>query len=323
MAVDFSRLNASRILVSGGAGFIGSNLAIKLIEAGADVRVLDNLSTGRLSNLEGYENDVELIIGDIGDDDAIKKALKGIDIVFHEAALPSVARSLIDPMTTDRVNSEGTLHILLAAREAGIDRLVYASSSSIYGDSMQLPKEESMPPNPMSPYALSKYCGERHCQLSHKIYGLEAVALRYFNVFGPRQDPSSQYAAVIPKFITSILKGEKITIYGDGKQTRDFTYIDNVVNTNVLAAFSRDVAGEVINVACGQQISVVELAEFLMQSLQRRVEIEWAEPRAGEVRDSLASIAKAEAILSYRPEVDVWEGLEKTISWYTDKMDGN
>lgn len=313
MKGDFRNL---RVLVTGGAGFIGSNLALRLLAEGASVRVLDNLSTGKRENLGAFINDLELIEGDIRDEMILAKALNGVEIVFHQAALPSVPRSIEDPLTTEQVNTTGTLKLLLAARDAGVRRVVYASSSSVYGDSPILPKVEDMPPDPKSPYALSKYSGERYCQLFYRLYGLETVSLRYFNVFGPHQDPTSQYAAVIPRFITGIMSGKGITIYGDGKQTRDFTFVENAVQANLNAALARQAVGEVYNIACGKSITVLELAQYLMRFLGKDVAIELAPPRTGEVRDSLASIEKAAEDLDYRPDVDVWAGLERTIEWF-------
>ncbi|MGQ9758533.1 MAG: SDR family oxidoreductase [Actinomycetota bacterium] len=305
-----------RVLVTGGAGFIGSNLSLSLVKLGAHVIVLDDLSTGKRENLSDRLDDLEFMQGDIRDEDLLKRSLKGVEFVFHQAALPSVPRSIEDPLTTQQVNATGTLTLLLAARDAGVRRVIYASSSSVYGDSPTLPKVEVMPADPKSPYALSKYAGERYCQLFTRLYGLETVSLRYFNVFGPRQDPTSQYAAVIPRFITGIVTGKGITIFGDGRQTRDFTYVDNVVQANLKAAFAPEASGEVYNVACGRSITVLELAEYLMRLLDRGVEIKWAPPRPGEVRDSLASIAKASRDLDYVPEIDVYKGLEKAASWY-------
>lgn len=313
MEPSFKGLKA---LVTGGAGFIGSNLSLRLLEEGAHVVVLDDLSTGRLENLGEHIADLRFIWGDIRDGDLLKRILKDIEVVFHQAALPSVPRSIKDPLTTHQVNATGTLALLLAARDAGVRRVVYASSSSVYGESPTLPKVEDMPTDSKSPYALSKYTGERYCQLFTRLYGLETVSLRYFNVFGPRQDPTSQYAAVIPRFITGILNGKRITIFGDGLQTRDFTYVDNVVQANLKAAFASKAPGEVYNVACGRCVTVFELAEYLMRVLGREIEIEWAPPRPGEVRDSLASITKASKDLGYVPEIYVHEGLEKTVSWY-------
>jgi len=315
--MDATALKDKKILVTGGAGFIGSNLTIALVKAGARVRVLDNLSTGRTSNLDECENDIEFINDDIRGESSLRTAVKDIELIFHQAAIPSVPRSIVDPLTSLEVNAQGTLKLLLAARDNGVKRVVYASSSSIYGDSPTLPKEESMPVDPKSPYALSKYSGERHCQLFSSLFALETVSLRYFNVFGPRQDPTSQYAAVIPKFIASIQTAEPLTIYGDGEQTRDFTYIENVVEANMLAAFSTGAAGQVINVACGSRITINELASFLMDVIGKRVDFRYLDPRPGEVRDSLASIAKAESLLGYQPKVDVWEGLRRIISWFS------
>jgi len=306
-----------RVLVTGGAGFIGSNLALRLLEEGARVRVVDDLSTGRKENLGGHADELEFIEGDIRDGELLKKALRGVEAVFHQAALPSVPRSIEDPLASEQVNATGTLTLLLAARDAGVRRVVYASSSSIYGDSPTLPKVEDMPPDPKSPYALSKYSGERYCQLFTRLYGLEAVSLRYFNVFGPRQDPTSHYAAVIPRFIAGIMSGKGITIYGDGKQTRDFTYVENAVRANLKAALAPRAAGEVYNIACGESITVLELAEYLMRRMGREVDIEWAPPRPGEVRDSLASVTKAVEALGYHPEVDVWAGLDSTVEWFS------
>lgn len=311
-----SAFEGMRVLVTGGAGFIGSNLALRLLKEGARVMVLDNLSTGRLENLGGHLADLDFLRGDICDADLLRKVLDGVEVVFHQAALPSVPRSIEDPLTTEKVNATGTLVLLLAARDAGVRRVIYASSSSVYGDSPTLPKVEDMPADPKSPYALSKYAGERHCQLFTKLYGLETVSLRYFNVFGPRQDPTSHYAAVIPRFIAGIMTGRGITIFGDGKQTRDFTYVDNVIQANLKAAVAPKASGAVYNVACGKSITVLELAEYLMRLLDRKVEIEWAPPRPGEVRDSLASIARASGDLDYAPEISVYDGLKKAVEWY-------
>ncbi len=311
-----SGFDGMNVLVTGGAGFIGSNLTLRLLEEGARVKVLDDLSTGRLDNLKDCLNDIEFIRGDIRDEDILAKSVEDVELVFHQAALPSVPRSIRDPLTTDRVNAEGTLKLLLAAREKGVRRLVYASSSSVYGDTPTLPRVEDMPPVPRSPYALSKYCGERYCQLFHELYGLETVALRYFNVFGPRQDPTSQYAAVIPRFIKGIMSGDGITIYGDGGQTRDFTYVLNVVEANLKAALAPRAAGGVYNIACGKSISVLELAQQLMRMLEREVKIDFVPPRPGDIRDSLASIDRASEEFGYSPDFDVWEGLERTVEWF-------
>ncbi len=245
----------SLYLVTGGAGFIGSNIVERLVRQGERVRVLDNLSTGKRENLVSWLDRLELIEGDIRDVETVHGAMAGVDYVLHQAALPSVPRSVADPLASHQVNATGTLNVLPAARDAGVKRLVYASSSSVYGDSPTLPKQEEMPTNPISPYAVSKLAGENYCRVFFRVYGLETVCLRYFNVFGPRQDPTSQYAAVIPRFITAMLDGRRPVIYGDGRQSRDFTYIENVVEANLLACQAKDVAGEVLNIACGESFS--------------------------------------------------------------------
>ena len=306
----------TRFLVTGGAGFIGSNLVTKLVEEGhREVRVIDNLSTGKRENLASVLERIDFQVGDIREMDFVEKQLQDVEVVFHQAALPSVDRSVRDPVATNESNINGTLNVLLAARDNGVKRVVYASSSSVYGDSPTLPKHEEMPVNPLSPYALSKYAGERYCQLFYQLYGLETICLRYFNVFGPNQDASSQYAAVIPRFISSILNGEPVTIYSDGEQTRDFSFVENVVAANLLAASSDDGIGETFNIACGQRISVNQLADHLMDVLGRKVPVVHGEPRPGEVKHSLANIDKAAERLGYSPLVDVWEGLRRSASW--------
>lgn len=304
------------VLVTGGAGFIGSNLVEYLLKKGLKVRVLDNLSTGKIENIKAFLTDIEFIEGDICNQGMVKSVVGGMDYVFHQAALPSVPRSIEDPYTTNRVNVEGTLNLLLAARDAGVKRFVYASSSSVYGNTEVLPKSEDMPVSPASPYALSKYAGERYCQIFSKIYGLETVCLRYFNVFGPRQDPTSQYAAAIPKFIYQIKNGGPITIYGNGTQSRDFTYVRNVVEANYLAANLPGISGEVFNIACGKRTTINELARILISEIGKDVDIVHLEERKGEVRHSQASIEKAKRLLGYNPEVEVQEGLRKTLAWF-------
>lgn len=249
----------AKYLVTGGAGFIGSNIVEELVDRNESVRVLDNLSTGRRENIEPFMDKIEFIEGDLRDLDAVRKAVEGVDYVLHQGALPSVPRSIDEPLTTNEVNVNGTLKVLIAARDAGVKRVVYASSSSIYGNSEVLPKREDMPPNPLSPYAISKLAGENYCRIFYQIYGLETVCLRYFNVFGPRQDPTSQYSAVIPKFINAMLNGERPIIYGDGKQSRDFTFVANVVQANLLACEANGVAGELFNVACGERYTLLDL----------------------------------------------------------------
>lgn len=304
------------IVVTGGAGFIGSNLVKKLVEDGGhEVRVIDNLSTGKRQNLAALLGSIDLKVGDIRDMDFVRNQLRNAEIVFHQAALPSVDRSVKDPIASNESNISGTLNVLLAARDNNLQKVVYASSSSIYGDSPTLPKHEDMPVNPLSPYALSKYAGEKYCQLFNQLFGLETVCLRYFNVFGPNQDAGSHYAAVIPRFISAVLHDEPITIYGDGEQTRDFSFVENVVKANLLAASSNNGTGEFFNIACGERISVNQLAEHLMDTLGHRVSVVHAEARPGEIKHSLADISKAGNILGYRPTVNVWEGLRRTASW--------
>lgn len=314
--MDTSYFKDTRVLITGGAGFIGSNLVQTMVRTDAKIRVLDNLSTGKKENIVGCIKELEFIEGDIRDRNILKKSLQGVDIIFHLAALSSVPRSIADPFSTDQVNSQATLMLLIEARDCGVKRVVYGSSSSIYGDSPVLPKEESMSPEPKSPYALSKYAGERYCQLFYSLYGMETVALRYFNVFGPKQDPFSQYAAVIPKFIVNILEKKNLTIYGNGEQTRDFTYVDNVIKANLLAAETESAPGEVINIACGNRVTVLELSDFLMEAMGIKVERGFVDPQPGEVKHSQASIDKAMSLLGYKPCIDLWEGLRRTIEWF-------
>jgi UDP-glucose 4-epimerase len=302
------------VLVTGGAGFIGSNLVRHLLAAGDRVRVLDDLSTGHRANLEGVE--AEVIEGDVRDQELVRRACRGAEVVYHLAALPSVARSLADPARTNDVNVRGTLSVLLAARAEGVRRVVYASSSSIYGDAPTLPKEEGMPPLPRSPYAAAKLAGEAYCRAFTASLGLETVSLRFFNVFGPRQDPASPYAAVIPRFASRMLAGEPPVIFGDGRQSRDFTYVANAVRACRLAAEADgEVAGEVLNVACGRRTSLLELVALLNRLLGTSLEPVFADPQPGDVRHSEAAIAKAERLLGYRPLVGVEEGLAETVEW--------
>jgi UDP-glucose 4-epimerase len=303
-----------KVLVTGGAGFIGSHIAERLLALGHEVRVLDNFATGRRSNLSGFRDGVELIEGDIQSYERAHKAVRGCEVVFHEAALPSVPRSIQDPLTSNATNVIGTLNILLAARDEGVRRVVYASSSSAYGRNPVLPKHEELAAEPISPYATAKLAAEGYCRSFTAVYGLETVALRYFNVFGPRQDPLSEYAAVIPRFITALAAGESPVIFGDGEQSRDFTYIDNVVDANVLAIDAPDVAGRTINVACGQRVSLNELVTELQSLLGTSVEVAYAAPRSGDVKHSLADITRARELLGYEPGVDLREGLRRTIT---------
>ena len=310
-------------LVTGGAGFIGSNIVEALVRQGKSVRVLDNCATGKLSNLEGIINQIEFIQGDIRDLSVVREAVKDVDYVLHQAALPSVPRSVDDPIATNEVNVTGTLNVLVAARDAKVKRVVYASSSSAYGNSPVLPKREDMPANPISPYAISKYAGEQYCRVFYSLYGLETVVLRYFNVFGPRQSPNSQYAAAIPIFINSFLEGKPPTIFGDGEQSRDFTFIENVVQANLLACHekiasplrAKDAAGEVFNIACGKRTTVNDLAGTIKNLLDSPLEPVHGQARKGDVRHSLADITKAQRILGYEPKVDLETGLRKTIEW--------
>ncbi len=300
-----------RYLVTGGAGFIGSNLAEALVKSSHRVRVLDNFATGARANLTAGAGAVELLEGDLRDAAIVERAVQGIDVVFHQAALPSVARSLEDPATTHAVNATGTLTLLLAARRAGVRRVVYASSSSVYGDSPTLPKREEMPTQPKSPYAVSKLAGEQYCQVFAAAFGLETVSLRYFNIFGPRQDPASPYAAVIPNFLTAMRRGERPVIFGDGKQSRDFTYVENAVQANLLAAEAPRASGEVINVACGGRVTLLELVEQLNHLLETHLDPIFAPPRPGDVRHSQADLTRAAAVLGYHPTVDLQEGLAR------------
>lgn len=306
-----------RFLVTGGAGFIGSNIVKGLVEKGYQVRILDNFATGQRSNIEPYIKDIELIEGDIRDFWTVVKATKGIDYILHQAALPSVPRSIDNPLTTTEVNVNGTLNILEAARFNEVRRIVYASSSSVYGDSPEMPKNEDMKPMPKSPYAITKLAGEEYCMSFYNLYGLETVALRYFNVFGPRQNPFSQYSAVIPKFINMLKSGQNPTIWGDGSTSRDFTYIDNVVNANILACEKKAAAGNVINVACNKAFTLNELVEKLNGIMGTKISPTHGPEKIGDVKHSLADIEKASSILGYRPQVDFGDGLKKTIEWFS------
>jgi nucleoside-diphosphate-sugar epimerase len=313
----FSPMNAdSRALVTGGAGFIGSNLVGRLLRDGHEVRVLDNFATGHRENLSEFLGDIELIEGDIQSYERVHNAVRGCQLVFHQAALPSVPRSIQDPLTSNAANVTGTLNILLASRDEGVRRVVYASSSSAYGANPDLPKQESMPALPISPYAVAKLAAEGYCRAFHRVYGLETVALRYFNVFGPRQDPLSQYAAVVPRFILAFLADEQPIVYGDGEQSRDFTYVDNAVEANLLAAGSEGVAGEAFNVACAERISLNALLSELRSLAGKSIEAKYLDPRPGDVRHSLADISAARERLGYEPRVGVMEGLRHTFAWY-------
>ena len=301
-----------RTLVTGGAGFIGSNLVRALLERGDHVRVLDNFSTGNRANLLGLEEDVEIVEGELRSYERVHNAVRGVELVFHQGALPSVPRSVQDPLTTSAVTIEGTLNVLLAARDENVRRVVYASSSSVYGNAGTLPRTETQQPDPISPYAVAKLAAERYCVSFDRVYGLETVALRYFNVFGPRQDPNSQYAAVVPRFIAAIDAGEPVPIHGDGTQSRDFTYVANVVAANLLAADRDGVSGRVLNVATGRQASVDELADAIGAVLDKPVEKHYLPVRAGDVRDSWADVGAARKVLGYETTVGLEEGLRLT-----------
>jgi nucleoside-diphosphate-sugar epimerase len=311
-------------LVTGGAGFVGSHIVAALAGAGARVRVLDDLSTGHPENLEEVGGDVEFVRGGLTEPDALERALRGVEVVFHEAAIPSVPRSVEDPEATHRSSVDGTFALLVAARRAGVRRVVYAASSSAYGDQPTLPKTEEMRPEPLSPYAAAKLVGEYYCQVWTRVYNFETVCLRYFNVFGPRQDPSSQYSGVISRFISALASGAQPVIYGDGEQSRDFTYVSNVVDGNLRAAESPLAVGHVINVATGQQTTLNELLEVLKRITGRtEVEAEYREPRLGDVRHSLADITRAREWLNYEPQVGLEEGLRKTIEWWKQSRYAN
>jgi len=309
-------------LVTGGAGFIGSHIVEELVERGERVRAIDNLSTGKIENISAFLEKIDFLKGDLTDIEVAKKAVKDIDYILHQAAIPSVPRSINDPISSNSTNVAGTLNLLVAAKEAKVRRIVIASSSSVYGDSEVLPKSEDMKTNPLSPYAVTKLVEELYGSVFYKIYGLETVSLRYFNVFGPRQDPTSQYSAVIPKFITRMLEGKSPIIFGDGERSRDFTYVKNVVNANVLAASSPKIGhGEVINIACGNRITLNELVNKIKEIIGTNIKPEYTAPRLGDVKHSLADINRAKKLLSYIVEVPFIEGLKATIDWYI--RDGN
>jgi len=306
----------ARVLVTGGAGFIGSNIVERLLDMGEQVRVFDNFATGKRENVKEFEDRIEVVEGDIRSYEDVARAMEEVDYCIHQAALASVARSVKDPIASIEVNVAGTLNVLNAALECKVRRVVFASSSSVYGDTPTLPKEESMVPCPQSPYALTKLAGEFYCRMFYEKYGLATVALRYFNIFGPRQDSTSEYAAVIPKFITTLLDGRKPVIFGDGEQSRDFTFVANAVEANILALESEKAVGGVYNVGCGERITLKELLHILGDILGVEVEPEYAPPRPGDVRHSLASIERAKQDLGYKVLVGVREGLERTVAWF-------
>jgi nucleoside-diphosphate-sugar epimerase len=306
-------------LVTGGAGFIGSHIASALAAAGARVRVIDDLSTGYRENLQEIKGDLDFVQGSLADERTLAKAVEDVELVFHEAAIPSVPRSVENPRQTHVASVESTFSLLLAARDRKVRRLVYAASSSAYGDQPTLPKVETMLPEPLSPYAVAKLVGEHYCQVFTRVYGLETVSLRYFNVFGPRQDPSSTYSGVISRFISDLLGGKRPVIYGDGEQSRDFTYIENVVDANLKAAETSKGIGQVINIANGKRITLNQLLQEL-KSLTNKPDVsaDYQEPRAGDVKHSLADITRARELLGFEPRVDLRSGLEFTIDWWTN-----
>ncbi len=308
----------AKVLVTGGAGFIGSNLTEALLKRGHSVRVLDNFSTGKRENLAFEERDIlpEVIEGDITQYEVCQSAMGAVEFVFHQAALPSVQQSVEDPLTSNRVNVEGTLNILLAAKEAGVKRVVYASSCAIYGDDPALPKREDMTPQPLSPYALQKYIGERYCRLFSQLYNLETISLRYFNVFGPRQSRKSVYAAVIPLFIDALLRGRSPVVFGDGEQSRDFVYIDDVIQANLLALSSQHHYGDVINVAGGRSLTLNQLLTILGEVLGSKILPDYQGTRAGDIRHSLGDIQRGKQLIRYAPQVEIKTGLEKTVAYF-------
>jgi nucleoside-diphosphate-sugar epimerase len=302
-------------LVTGGAGFIGSHLAEELLRRGHRVRIADSLITGKRANLDHLKG-VDFLEGDLADPPVAKRAVQDIDFVLHQAAIPSVPRSVKDPVTSHRANVEASLNLLVAARDAGVKRLVYAGSSSAYGNTPTLPKREDMPANPLSPYALQKFVSEQYCRLFTELYGFETVTTRYFNVFGPRQDPGSPYSGVISLFAKALLEGRQPIIYGDGEQTRDFTYVANVVDGVLRAVEATGASGEVINVATGGRISLNQLLQTMNRIVGSNIAATYEPPRAGDVRDSQADVTKARSLLGYQPTVDLQEGLEKTLAWF-------
>jgi nucleoside-diphosphate-sugar epimerase len=305
-------------LVTGAAGFIGSSLCRTLIDMGDSVRGIDNFVTGKPENIAGFRSQMDFREADLLDVEALRDACSGVDYILHEAAIPSVPKSVADPVGSHRANIEGTLNLLMAARDAKVKRIVYAASSSAYGETPTLPKREDMSPSPISPYAVQKLCGEQYMTSFYRVYGLETVSLRYFNVFGPYQDPSSQYSGVLAKFCTQMLKGETPTIYGDGEQSRDFTFIDNTVKGNILAAKAPEekVAGRCFNLATGRRTTLNEVVEVLRGITGYQGEVRYEEPRNGDIRHSLADISEAEKLMGYSPEVDFEEGLRRTVDWY-------
>jgi len=307
-----------KFLVTGGAGFIGSHLAEELVQRGHQVRVVDDFSTGKKKNIASFLDKIELIEGDIRDIEVCRRAAKGMDFVLHQAALTSVPYSIENPLLTNEINIKGTLNLLLASRDATVQRYVFASSAAVYGDDPHLPKKEEVVGASLSPYALSKRVGEMFCQLFTRTFGLSTVCLRYFNIFGPRQDPASQYASVIPLFISRMLKNEKPVIFGDGEQTRDFLFVSNVVEANMLAVKADSLEGEVFNIGYGEETSINELTRKINEILKMNIRPAYDEPRPGDIKGSFADISRARKMLKYEPAVDFSEGLKRTIRWYEE-----
>jgi nucleoside-diphosphate-sugar epimerase len=312
----------AKFLVTGGAGFIGSNISKELVRSGHEVAILDNLATGKMENIVEIIKKIKFIGGDLRDLPTARKACEGADYILHLGALPSVQRSVEDPAKSTEVNVMGTINILIAAKDAKVKRLVYAASSSAYGDTPVLPKIEDMKENPLSPYATSKLAGEHYCKVFTQIYGIETVSLRYFNVFGPQQDPTSHYSAVIPRFITSMLKGESPVIYGDGAQSRDFTFVENVIHANILAATTtnKEAVGKMMNIACGEATSLNDMIEILNGFLGASIKAKYQEARLGDVKHSLADISRAKRLIGFAPKVAFKEGLKKTLDWYRNNL---
>ena len=308
---------SDRYLVTGGAGFIGSNLVERLLQKGEKVRVIDNLATGKIENIEPFLDKIDFVHGDIRYLNTVMEAMKDVDYVLHQAALPSVPRSVETPLESNDVNTNGTLNLLYAAKEQSVKRFVYAASSSAYGESPTLPKAETMQTSPLSPYAVNKLAGEYNCKAFYNVYGLETVAIRYFNIYGPRQDPNSYYSAVIPKFIKMMLTGIAPTIHGDGEQSRDFTYIENVLNANLLACKAPKIAcGTVMNIACGERITLNKLVSELKKLLKIDIEAVHGDPRPGDIKDSLADVSLAKELIGYEPKILVEEGIKRTVEWF-------
>jgi nucleoside-diphosphate-sugar epimerase len=303
-------------LVTGGAGFIGSHIVQRLLRRGDRVRVVDNLSTGSIERLSCVRSAIDFVEGDLADAQVCERVVDGVTYVLHQAAIPSVQRSIRDPVATNRANVTATLNLLESCRARGVARVVCAASSSAYGNTAVLPKQEDMPANPLSPYALQKFVAEAYARMYQQLFGLETVSLRYFNVFGPSQDPQSEYSAVIPKFIDKLLKGETVTIFGDGEQSRDFTYVDNVVDANLLAIIAKGAGGNVCNIGCGTRISLNQLVALLGKIIGKKAKVNYRPARLGDVRDSQADISRAKSLLQYSPQISIEDGLRKTVDWF-------